>query len=419
MYLNGTGSSFVQCNYIGTNAAGNAALGNGNSGVRVANGANNTFGGTNPGDRNVISGNFGEGVRIVGNNTQIQGNYIGINAAGTTALGNNGEGISLALSTNCVIGGTTAAARNVISGNSTGIFIVSSSTGNIVRGNYIGTDAAGTGAVGNGTGIGFNNGVSGNIIGGTGAGEANLIAFNTRSGIVVDTFGTNINNSFRGNRIYSNSGLGIDLGGFNGTVTPNDAGDADTGANNLQNFPIISSVTASTISASIDSTTTASTYPLMIDYYANAVCDASGNGEGEVYLGSTTVAAPGVFNFAYTPGTGKPQITATATDALGNTSEFSPCALAATAAEAGISGRVLNSRGRGISNAVLQMTDQTGTVRWARSNPFGYYRFTNVASGQSVVISVAAKNFQFPTSLVNIAGDINELNFTAVEQSVP
>lgn len=185
----------------------------------------------------------------------------------------------------------------------------------------------------------FDANVSNNTVGGTGAGEANLIAFNGEEGISVFTFGTNVNNNFRGNSIHSNGSLGIDLA-FDG-VTANDAGDADTGLNNLQNFPVISSANSTTISGTINSSTANSVYPLNIDFYANSACDPSGNGEGEVYLGSTSVAAPGSFTFNYTPVAGKSQITSTATDANGNTSEFSPCAA-----------EVMDSDGDGIPNSM-------------------------------------------------------------------
>ena len=162
-------------------------------------------------------------------NNTVKGNYIGTNAAGTAALGNI---VGITINTpNNLIGGTTAADRNVISGNfTTGIqTLIAVQTNNTVQGNYIGTDAAGTAALGNASGLSITG--SNNIIGGIGAGQANTIAFNSGTAIFVSE--TNAQgNSLRGNAIFSNGSGGIDLGA-NG-VTANDALDPDTGANNLR-----------------------------------------------------------------------------------------------------------------------------------------------------------------------------------------
>jgi CSLREA domain-containing protein len=152
----------IQGNYIGTNAAGTSALGNGRWGIRIANGPNNgnVIGGTAAGEGNVISANGDDGIAIggacnpcvfIGN--VVQGNYIGTNASGTAALGNRLNGISN-LGDDTTIGGTVAGARNVISGNGwNGILIVGPSTGTRVQGNLIGTAADGTTALGNGLGF--------------------------------------------------------------------------------------------------------------------------------------------------------------------------------------------------------------------------------------------------------------------------
>lgn len=114
-----------------------------------------------------------------------------------------------------------------------------------------------------------------------------MIAFNGFDGIVDGNASSNAN-AFRGNSIFSNgvnnqpsSSLGIDLGGAG--VTPNDAGDADTGTNNLQNFPVITSVTPGANSVNVKGTlnSKAST-SFTLDFYANSVCDPSGFGEGAI-----------------------------------------------------------------------------------------------------------------------------------------
>ena len=337
----------IQGNYVGTNPTGTAAVPN-VRGVIIDGGANNTIGGTAVGARNVISGNGtggnDHGIRLANTlNCTVQGNLIGTNAAGTVALGNGGSGIQVFNSTNAVIGGATAAARNIISANrGNGISLSSGSNGTSVRGNYIGTDANGTANLGNGlptgaAGIEIQDGS--HTIGGTGAGEGNIIAFsgcagcfgvNNGSGIRVFSAG----NQIRGNSIFGNVELGIDLsGGSEGAnrVTPNDSCDADTGPNNLQNFPVLTSASSGSGNTQISGTLNSSadtTYT--IDFYANPTCDASGNGEGQTYLGSTNVTTGADCNASInvTLPVNIPAgevITATATDPQGNTSEFSAC----------------------------------------------------------------------------------------------
>ena len=162
------------------------------------------------------------------------GNYIGTDASGTQNLGNSLYGV-YCFGANNTVGGTTAAERNVISGNFYGVFF-SDPGGNKVTGNYIGTDRSGTSPLGNSF-YGVYIGGANNTVGGTEAGARNVISANGLDGVVIAD-GTN--NRILSNSIFSNGRLGIDLDG-DGAATPNDAGDADTGPNNLQNKPILSS----------------------------------------------------------------------------------------------------------------------------------------------------------------------------------
>src|SRR5206468_457957 len=154
--------------------------------------SNNTIGGTSAAARNIISGNHGNGVTIEGlraNGNFVQGNYIGTNITGTAAVANGtggtlptGAGVKI-LSANNTIGGTTAGARNVISGNSAdGVQTSGAATsGNVIRGNYIGTNINGTASVPNvGSGLSLAAGTN-TTVGGTGGGEGNVIAFNTKA----------------------------------------------------------------------------------------------------------------------------------------------------------------------------------------------------------------------------------------------
>ncbi|MEQ1607114.1 MAG: MBG domain-containing protein [Pyrinomonadaceae bacterium] len=325
-------------NFIGLDPTGASVNGSGGAGIYVDSGSS-TIGGLLPADRNVISGN-GFGIALLGTFTSgalIQGNYLGTDITGLLDLGNNNEGISIALGSNGnQIGGTVVAARNVISGNNgIGIRIVDdNSANNTVQGNYIGVGVNGTTPLGNGTegiAIGGNINAAGNVLGGIGAGEANLIANNGSAGVGV-AGGGGVRNTIRGNLIFNNMGLGIDLNADG--VTSNDPNDTDIGPNNLQNFPVLTSAYVSGSTKSIRgilNTTPSSSAGYVIDFYTNSACDVSGNGEGETYLGSitttTTDGSGNVAPFVFNPVslTVSQFITATATDSHGNTSEFSQC----------------------------------------------------------------------------------------------
>jgi len=159
----------------------------------------------------------------------------------------------------------------------------------------------------------------------------------TIKGLIIDGFSGNgiqvysgTGNMISANSIFNNGALGIVLG-TNGAVTPNDAGDVDTGPNNLQNFPVLTSVNFSPgnvkVSGSLNSTKSALSYKL--EFFANKVADNNGYGEGQTYLGSTTVTtnnSTGNATFTVTLPTMTKYgdvITSTATDPSGNTSEFS------------------------------------------------------------------------------------------------
>ena len=226
------------------------------------------------------------------------------------------------------IGGTAAGAGNLISGNGGGVYVRGSgATGNKVEGNYIGTQGDGTSALGNtGHGVVISTVASDNTIGGTAAGAGNVIAFNGGDGVYVIS-GTG--NLIDPNSIHSNTGLGIDLG--TDGVTPNDPDDPDAGANNLQNFPVLTVAAGGPATTTIKGTlnSTAST-TFTLEFFSNTACDPSGNGEGETFLDSTTETTNGSGDVSFTisVGTTVPVgefITATATDPNDNTSEFSAC----------------------------------------------------------------------------------------------
>lgn len=344
-------SNVLQGNIIGLNAAGTAEIGNVNSGVNIINGArSNTVGGTTIEARNVISGNGAAGVVIDGSGTDantVQGNVIGADTSGTTALANGAGGVSIQNGAqNNVIGGLGGG--NLISGNTGGVAITSTNasitSGNIVAANNIGVASDGTTALPNsGDGVFIAANAQNNIIGvaTNGTGALNTIAFNGGVGVrVVNNFGSATGNAtgntIRGNAIYSNADLGIDLSGNGGAgagVTPNDTGDGDTGPNNLQNYPVITGTTPAGGNATVVGTLNSLANTIfLIDVYANAAADASGFGEGQTLVGSQQITTDGSgnANFSVTgPTNGQTFFAATATvqnpgtNIPGDTSEFS------------------------------------------------------------------------------------------------
>ncbi len=276
-------NTVIEGNYIGTDAAGTMALATQPEGISFsASGNNNLIGGTTAGAGNIISGNTGDGLVVGGApDIVIQGNYIGTNAAGTAAIANGDKGILLQ-APGTIIGGITPGAGNLISGNKDNGIALTASAGEVsISGNLIGTDVTGALPLGNGA-----NGIlvasSHNVIGGSLGSAANIIAFNTSNGLAISQ-GTE--NSIRLNSIFSNGALGIDLNGDG--LTHNDPGDSDTGANDLQNFPILASAVSSAGSTTIAGVLNSNANSLyLIDFYSNSAPDPSGFGEGQTYLGS-------------------------------------------------------------------------------------------------------------------------------------
>jgi hypothetical protein len=334
LIYNRSDNTVIQGNYLGVNAAGTAALGSNDRGIHVSAGVGVTVGGTSSGAGNVINGvSFGVIVDPENlshpNNAVVQGNLIGTDATGTVAFHTLNVGIQVGPTVNTTIGGSTAAAANVISGTNTGILIVGNPTGVAIQGNKIGTDISGTKPLGN-SGAGIDVGVTGGAsttagtIGGTGAGEGNIIAFNGGIGVVIGSGNTGW--SIQGNSIFSNTGIGIDLNADG--VTLNDTGDTDSGANNLQNFPVLTSVSSSggmtTIGGTLNS---AANTMYRIEFFANDAIDPTGYGEGQTYLGFKDVMTNGSGNVSFNTSVAQigaqQRVTATATDPDGNTSEFS------------------------------------------------------------------------------------------------
>jgi titin len=332
----GTRGNRIQGNFVGTDAKGTAALPNRENGVTVVEAADNLIGGSAAGAGNLISGNAFSGLVLfrgaVGN--LAQGNRIGTDVTGGIALANGASGVLIREAQANIVGSdgngvADAVEGNLISGNRSDGVTVQNADNNIVAGNSITMNV--------GHGVHIFAGAEANRIGTDGVSvaadwvEGNLITGNMLDGVRVVGIDS-VRNTIRGNSIHSNSLLGIDLGGDG--VTDNDPRrDGDTGPNQFQNYPKLSSARAEGSGTRVRGTLQSLPQTsFTIDFYANAVAHPSGHGEGQRWLGAITLTtnAGGTANFNHLldvsaqPGE---FITATATEGLaanlGNTSEFS------------------------------------------------------------------------------------------------
>ncbi len=371
--LTTVGGNTIAGNYIGTTAAGTAASANA-YGIRVASGSANTIGGTGASDRNLISGNTNHGVYLTGatvSGTLVLGNYVGTNAAGTAAVA-NGWGVEIDGGANGnTIGGTTAAHRNVLSGNTNdGVnFNGSGVTGNLIYGNYVGVAADGTTALANiGAGVYIMGGASNNTVGGVAAGQSNVVAFSTWNGVAVTDASTG--NLISGNSIYSTGTIGIDLSD-NG-VTANNGTKSASLPNYGMDHPVFTSANLSanslTVAGYVGSAPNQATFASARVEVFESDNDVSGFGEGKTYLGFLTTNASGNFSGTLDV-TGKglvagERITGTATDGSNNTSEFGANAI--VTAVYTVSGRVFEDVNYG-GGAGRNWTTASGSGGSARS----------------------------------------------------
>ena len=446
----GSGQTITSC-FIGTNPTGTSADAN-LIGIQVGN-AQAQIGGTNPADRNLISGNSSDGMFIPsGSGTIVQGSYVGTNAAGTAALANGSSGIKID-ATGTTIGGAAGGAGNVIAGNAISGLLIRGGTGHTVQGNWIGTSADGTAAIPNQFGIELTGSACGVAIGGLGAGESNLISANTQRGVSIrsaggcasdhsitgnligtDAAGTSDlgNGSFgirietedvtvdsnvvafssgdgialvdgssadAANNVLTRNAIGTDLtgtldfgNGLRGVVSFGAAGPTmiggplpadgnliafnstegvsvlspdlttrasvlsnsifqngtqfsllgidldgdevtpndDPDIDGFQNFPVITGLTPGAGTTSIDGTLVAQAATYTVQFFSNPSCHGSGHGEGKTLILSTSLSEGPFSVMAPVVVAPGEAITATATDPDGNTSEFSACFAIAT-----------------------------------------------------------------------------------------
>lgn len=305
------------------------------------------IGGPTSAERNIIGGASGyccegypDGIQIkieLAEFVTVENNYVGVEADGATPIDATGAATAVQIrnSTNVtfhdnVISNTKAFGINHFAGQEfgTALAIFGACDNLLVTGNRIGTDATGMIAIRNHIGIAVSPwsgspSPQGLVI------ADNLVANSDLTGIQIS--GAIKGVDLRRNVLFDNTLLGIDLIAHNNFgVTPNDPGDADTGANELQNYPVLSTAEAGTNTQVAGTLSSQANKTYRIEFFANTACDPSGFGEAERYLGEiqVTTAASGeaTFDVELPESTSVGEfVTATATDATGNTSELSAC----------------------------------------------------------------------------------------------
>jgi hypothetical protein len=265
---------------------------------------------------NVVSGNWTAGIDIRGGNPQVTNNWIGPNGSGTAVVGNT-NGIVYEAQPGT---GPGVVSDNIIAGTGTIGITVVISEGAYIANNTIGFLPSGAPAK-LAQCVYIDQSHSSTLI-------HNTIA--NCQGNAVQIQSTANRNLITQNSMYDNF-FGIYMQTYHAGQTDNDPGDADTGANDLQNYPIVTSAKVSGNNTLVSGTLNSKpNQSYTIEIFSSPACNAYGSGEGKTYLGSTTVSTDGAGNASFS-GTyplfpSGSSITATATDSLNNTSEFSTCA---------------------------------------------------------------------------------------------
>jgi hypothetical protein len=332
------GPSTIQGNILGLDANGVNAVPNAGANIYLFDSALPDDGTPRLGPV-TISGNVlsagGHGVFALAGGTIIRGNRIGTDITGTLARPNTFgieiTGTGRAFVSSAIIGGSGGSEGNIISGNTSDAVRIFLSTATL-QGNSIGVSSTGSPLGNGGYGIFVDSGLA--TIGGTAAGAGNTIANNGDTGVQVRIGFQGVRDTSEatilGNSITGNALLGINNSAPD-VVTANDAGDGDSGPNDLQNFPVITAATLGggnvTVSGTLNSTASAT---FRVELFSSPSCDTTGFGEGATFLGAVDVTTDGGGNGSFGPAVlaipaGQPVITATATNPAGHTSEFSSC----------------------------------------------------------------------------------------------
>jgi hypothetical protein len=336
--ISGDASGSVKGNLVGTDMTGTRrmpGLVSQGTAFSILNSGALVIGGPLTSDANVVAG-FGHSINLGSGTTTIQGNFIGVDANQSAQIYSGEAGIYVTAPGSVIGGSTTAGDGNVIGGHDYGIILDAPVA--TLEGNFIGTDKTATRNLGN-RALGILVSTGGQTIGGIQPGKGNVIAYNGAVGVLVEGLAQN---PIRGNRMFKNGfggvhsgqAMGIDLhfSATPGGPSPNDEGDADPGANERQNYPIITSAVPEGGGTRVIGTlnSLAST-TFDLDFYSNSVCLDRPRDlpQAEFYLGSTQITTDASGNASFnlvlvTPIPAGAAVTATATDPNGNTSELTP-----------------------------------------------------------------------------------------------
>ncbi|MBA3543702.1 MAG: hypothetical protein H0T83_04580 [Chthoniobacterales bacterium] len=319
--LTAGGSNAVTGNFIGLNPDDLGYAGGNANGISIAS-ANNQIGGTLPADRNIIAHNLtGIDIRVGGDNNIVEGNYLGTDPSGTTELA-NGIGIFVEGTAN-QIGGLAAEVGNLIAGGTFGVDLFPAATLNVLHGNLIGSDVTGTEQFTAYTAGVMVHGTQ-NTIGGLELSAGNRIWYSFRAVVVQSLAGAGppVGNSILSNSISGGVGIDLDASGIFDGLTRNDIGDADTGPNELQNFPILTSTERltdrTTVKGGLNSTPSTT---FTIQFFSQGITPAD---SFVLATRNVTTNAAGLvtFTFDLDPMPFDLLLFATATDPEGNTSEM-------------------------------------------------------------------------------------------------
>jgi hypothetical protein len=404
-----TDNNVVYNNIIGLNPAGNARLQNFRHGIDINAGpSSNIIGGTGPGQRNILSGNgedqnaaFVAGIEISHNTStdknQVIGNCIGTDPTCTSGPSwalNRHYGVRLEDGAN-----NTIVAYNIIGNNPYGGMSIYGGNTNLnqIHDNRIGVSSDNTPIPNGGFGIQIAYSAQSDTIG-----PNNIIANNPVGLDVIDT-----NTDFikiTQNSIFNNSRLGIDLRSVQG-VTPNDSGDGDSGPNQELNMPVLTGATTSSVTGTACAESVVPKPCTIEVFIAQPLTSDNGGGnygQGKTFVGSGVTNTNGAFTISVSGVAAGQYITATATDAAGNTSEFSRNI------------QVSGGGGGGSSNA-SDTFSRTVVDGWGSADVGGSYTLTGTTANFDVngsagtIVVPAAGNVRF-ARLQNVS--VQDLDFT-------
>lgn len=431
----------VNSTIIGTDDAGTLGLGNGGDGVRIAGGSNNQIGDPSGDEQRAttVSGNQGNGVNLTGGSSlnRVLASSIGVIKVngGTLRVANQENGVAIDNAAHNALGGGLGNAGNIIAGNlKSGVLVKGlASIQNQLLKNQIG--GAGLGNILHGVHI--TQGANSNSVGGNDPGEGNEIFENGGNGVLIDESEDNrsiagvpppVQNRILSNLISNNGSLGIDLG--EPGRDDNDGGDPDEGVNRGQNHPELENLHIDSgnhvvVDARVDSHPDNQNYGsngIRIDLFKSDLF-----GQGAVYLqsvfwtvsdynggGTIFIDLGNADDIGFGPAD---RLTATATDADGNTSEFFPVDFAPSSSGVEVSGRVMAANGRPIDMARLTLTDQSGNSQTVVTNRFGYFKFESVPAGADYVLAIGHRRYQFaqPSRIISVTDPVTDIEFIAVE----